>query len=162
MQSTLLSLSQRGVIAYCADECSRQKSGEMSVYWMVNAYQRLGEFATAGTTTDQVRPDLTAAIVEELYSLVEPVVNKGGFRLTNVVVGGKAIGWENIRRQMDNLLAAQHDLEPVEFYTEFEEIHAGSDGNGRVGSLLFNYLSGTLHHPVAPPDVFNQKGNQHV
>ncbi len=147
---TLLSLSQIGVVAYCADECRRQKSGELSVWWMLNAYQHLANFRTA----DATRPKLTAALVEELYGEVEPRVNKGGFRLTNVVVGGKVIGWQHIRQQMDNLIAAQDDLSPVEFYREFEEIHAGSDGNGRVGSLLFNYLQGTLAAPVAPPDVF--------
>ena len=147
---TLLSLSQIGVVAYCADECRRQKSGELSVWWMINAYQHLSNFRTA----DATRPSLTAALVEELYREVEPRVNKGGFRLTNVVVGGKAIGWQHIRQQMDNLIAAQDVLSPVEFYREFEEIHAGSDGNGRVGSLLFNYLQDTLAKPVAPPDVF--------
>ena len=147
---TLLSLSQIGVVAYCADECRRQQSGELSVWWMINAYQELANFRTEGAT----KPKLTATLVEELYRLVEPRVNKGGFRLTNVVVGGKAINWQHIRQQMNNLIAAQDDLSPVEFYREFEEIHAGSDGNGRVGSLLFNYLQDTLAKPVAPPDVF--------
>ncbi len=147
---TLLSLSQIGVVAYCADECRRQQSGELSVWWMINAYQRLAEFRGDGAS----KPQLTVALTEELYSLVEPRVNKGGFRLTNVVVGGKVIGWQHIRQQFGNLFAAQDDLTAVEFYREFEEIHAGADGNGRVGSLLFNYLQDTLAAPVAPPDVF--------
>jgi Fic family protein len=92
--------------------------------------------------------------VENLYALVEPKKNRNGFRVTNVVVAGKVIPWENIRRQMEQLLAVQNDLTPVEFYKEFEEIHAGADGNGRVGSLLFNYLSNTMTYPAAPPDVF--------
>ena len=154
---TLLSLSQIGVVAYCADECRRQKSGELSVWWMINAYQHLATFHSE-RTTDATKPKLTAALVEELYSEVEPQVNKGGFRLTNVVVGGKVIGWQHIRQQMANLIAAQDDLSPTEFYREFEEIHAGSDGNGRVGSLLFNYLQDTLATPVAPPDVFAVSG----
>ncbi|MFA6211342.1 MAG: Fic family protein [Candidatus Obscuribacterales bacterium] len=163
---TLLSLSQIGVVAYCADECRRQQSGEMSVWWMINAYQHLAEFR--GEESEGCKPQLTIALVEELYSLVEPRVNKGGFRLTNVVVGGKVIGWQHIRQQLSNLLAAQDDLTAVEFYREFEEIHAGADGNGRVGSLLFNYRQDTLAAPVAPPDVFavqiaaGEKGGGHV
>lgn len=149
---TLLNLSQMGVIAYCAEECHRQESGELSVFWMINAYRHLAEVRT--DCSEAERPHITSTLVEELYALVEPVKNKGGFRQTNVVVAGKAIGWENIPRQMENLLAAQNELSPVEFYREFEEIHAGADGNGRVGSLLFNYLQGTLAKPVAPPDVF--------
>lgn len=160
MKSTLLSLSQMGVVAYCADECRRQESGEMSVLWMLKAYQQLAEQVGLATARGD-KFVLTSAFVEELYALVEPEKNKSGFRQTNVVVAGCAIGWDNIPRQMESLLSAQAELSPVEFYTEFELIHAGADGNGRVGSLLFNFLSGTLAAPVAPPDVFN-KENQNV
>lgn len=145
----LLTLSQLGVIGYCAEECRRQESGELSVYWMVNAYQYLAEQTLAPR-----RLAITIQDVENLYALVEPKKNRNGFRVTNVVVAGKVIPWENIRRQMEQLLAVQNDLTPVEFYKEFEEIHAGADGNGRVGSLLFNYLSNTMTYPTAPPDVF--------
>lgn len=162
MKSTLLSLSQMGVVAYCADECRRQESGEMSVLWMLKAYQQLAEQVSLATASGD-RFTLTSAFVEELYALVEPEKNKRGFRQTNVVVAGKPIGWENIPRQMESLLSAQAELSPVEFYTEFELIHAGADGNGRVGSLLYNFLSGTLTTPVAPPDVFNvSKEKDHV
>lgn len=162
MKSTLLSLSQMGVVAYCADECRRQESGEMSVLWMLKAYQHLAEQADFATASG-ARLVLTSALIEELYALVEPEKNKRGYRQTNVVVAGKPIGWENIPRQMDSLVSAQTELSPVEFYTEFELIHAGADGNGRVGSLLYNFLSGSLGTPVAPPDVFNvTKENDHV
>ena len=145
----MLTMSQLGVISYCAQECRRQESGELSVYWMVNAYQYLAEQTLAPR-----RLPITMQDVETLYALVEPKKNRNGFRVTNVVVADKVIPWENIRRQMEQLLAAQNDLTPVEFYKEFEEIHAGADGNGRVGSLLFNYLSNTMTYPAAPPDVF--------
>ena len=62
---TLLSLSQIGVVAYCADECRRQKSGELSVWWMLNAYQHLANFRTADATRSRVisgdKPKLRAA-----------------------------------------------------------------------------------------------------
>ena len=147
---TQLSIYQLAMISYCADECRRQKSGELSVFWMINAYQRLAAFHDS----DAVKSSLTAELIEELYTLVEPKINKRGFRVTNVILDGNVIGWQNILRQMDNLLTAQNELSPLEFYREFEEIHAGSDGTGRVGSLLFNYLVGSLEVPVAPPDVF--------
>jgi hypothetical protein len=151
MRKNNFSLTQMGIVIYCAEECVRQQSGEASVAWMLNAYRRLADHRGDGCD----RPLITAELVQELYSLVEPVKNKSGFRQTNVVVGGKAIGWENIPRQMDSLLSAQRELTPIEFYREFEEIHAGADGNGRVGSLLFNYLRDSLEGPVAPPDIFN-------
>jgi len=38
-----------------------------------------------------------------------------------------------------------------EFYFAFEEIHPWPDGNGRVGSILFNLLNGTISNPIHPP-----------
>jgi hypothetical protein len=38
-----------------------------------------------------------------------------------------------------------------EFYLWFEHYHAGNDGNGRVGAILFNLKNGTLAQPVLAP-----------
>lgn len=135
------------IITFCAEECARQKSGELSVAWMVNAYK----WAEARFAVDNT---ITRDDVLELLALIEPEKNANGFRRTNVTVNGEVIGWQNIDRQIDNLLEAQDRLTPTDFYTELEKIHPAIDGNGRLGAILFNVKNGLLYRPVAAPDVF--------
>jgi hypothetical protein len=138
---------QLAIVLFCAEECTRQKSGETSVAWMVKAYDYACErFAVDNTVT--VEDVLTLA------AMIEPEQNANGFRKVPVTVGGDVIAWENIERQIANLLEAQDRLTPTELYTELEKIHPLLDGNGRLGAILFNVKSGTLYVPVAAPDVF--------
>lgn len=57
-----------------------------------------------------------------------------------------------IHRALQDLLAAQDRVTPEEFYFYFEEIHPWDDGNGRVGTILFNYLKNKIMTPVHPPE----------
>ena len=66
----------------------------------------------------------------------------------NVIPGGR----DEILRQLKNLFAAIKNLTPTEFYWAFEEIHPWDDGNGRVGTLIFNLLNNTISAPVHPPE----------
>jgi hypothetical protein len=144
---------QLSVIAHCAKECSLQESGENSVSDMVNAW----EVATTISPTARPFPKrLTIATIEHLGYLVEPEKNEMGVRIVPVTIGGILTGSypEYIIRNLEMLLEAQYNLTPAEFYKEFEEIHPFVDGNGRVGDILYNYLSGTLDNPTLPPDFW--------
>lgn len=145
--STLFGKSELFVLAFLADECRRQESGPLSVYWMATAYNYAVDRKAEGGP-------LSADDVVSLLRLVEPEVNARGFRCVPVTFGnGNRIGFENIERQIHNLVGAQDVLEPLEFYIEFEKIHPGADGNGRVGAILFNFLQASLGRPVTPPEV---------
>jgi hypothetical protein len=158
------------IIRFCAEECRRQESGELSVAWMVNAYN----YACQRWAVDKT---ITGEDILTLAAMIEPEKNANGYRRVPVTVGGKVIGWQNIARQIANLLEAQDRLggedpdeaqaacEPedafrrrcaanaLSFYRELEQIHPLLDGNGRLGAILYNVKNGTLFRPVVPPAV---------
>lgn len=159
------------IIEFCAQECERQHSGELSVFDMVNAWYFAQDYYEA---TDDPDP-LTLDLIEEIGQLVEPVDNKNGFRRVPVYVFKgqfdyvEKAPWERVESLLGFVVNAyyegnlfgrglpQHPLATSavsQFYYEFEEIHPFVDGNGRVGKILFNYLNGTLHKPVMPPNFW--------
>lgn len=44
------------------------------------------------------------------------------------------------------------ELTAEEAYLGFEQIHPFTDGNGRVGAILYNFKLGTLENPKMPPE----------
>ncbi len=145
------------IVDFCAGECSRQGSGPLSVAWMLNAY----DFAV------RKHAENAGVIVEEdvleMLAMIEPEQNAGGYRNTNVRFNnGVTLGWQNIERQMFNLIRFQDERNPLEFYIELECIHPADDGNGRLGAILINWKSGTLLSPTVPPqvDFSNLQGSQ--
>lgn len=137
--------AQLAVIQWAAEECKRQRSGELSVSWMLQAWNHAMRADRLGFITEND--------ILHMAKFIEPEVNAKGWRTVDVRVGYDAKGpWEEVPRQMVLYLDALAGLGPEEAYRNFEEIHPLRDGNGRVGSLIFNWLRGSLADPIHPPD----------
>ncbi len=99
-------------------------------------------------------------LMHELLRLTVPETG-GRFRIvpatfTNLSI---AVGDELINRTILNLAEAfaENRISPELFYREFEEIHPGEDGNGRVGDVLWkiSMTRETGEWPeTLPPDLF--------
>jgi len=99
----------------------------------------------------------------EVPSLVDILVlgsaiescNAKGYRRQAIYVGREeGLHYSRIRPALDSLVAQWHDLDDLQFYRQFEEIHPFLDGNGRTGKVLLNWHGGTLDHPIFPPQDF--------
>jgi hypothetical protein len=153
-----------GIIRYCAEECARQHSGELSVYNMCNAW----DYMQSVHDTDPVFLDI--GLIEHIGILVEPIKNDRGIRRIPIYVGNQwemveKAPWERVRELLTLLLTSYYDgtLQPVgtksktredQFYYEYENIHPFVDGNGRSGKILYNYLCNSLDVPHLPPNFW--------
>lgn len=145
------------VVSWLALECERQRSGERSVSWMARAWlYALGRArgrAAGRHGVGQGPSEITLPHVLTLGSLVEPQKNALGVRRVRVWVGrDEKLAPERVAVALEELLACQGGLSPEEFYARYEDVHPFEDGNGRTGSLLYNWLRGTLDAPEHPPD----------
>lgn len=136
------------VVDYCAQECAWQGSGELSVGWMVHAW----EYALS-----KCMHPITVTHIRVLGKMVEPEKNKNGFRRQPVWVGyNEKMDWERIDGATKWLVEEQvGGVDPIEWFRKYEDIHPFIDGNGRTGTLLYNWLLHTLDHPVHVPNLWN-------
>lgn len=136
---------------WAAEECDRQRVGPRLVPQMIDAALWL-----------EGRHRLSVDTVQELGSRID-WRNKNGWRQQAVTIGGHTPlpDWQLLPDLMSRLVEQQFSIPIDEFYREFEEIHPFIDGNGRVGSILWNWRNKFLEWPyeqlVAPPDFWSEK-----
>lgn len=121
--------------------------------------------------------------IQQIASLIEPENNQPGkFRGVNVIVGNHVPPhFQDVPREMEMLSGTvsavkPHDptcgggesrtdyyrtsgyghshATPDDFYVAFQDIHPFSDGNGRTGKVIYNWLNQSLDNPVLMPDYF--------
>lgn len=142
------STDQLHVIEWAAQECAWQMSGELSVGWMLRAWNVAVRLSKVGPPTEEA--------ILRLGAIVEPQMNNQGYRQVRVRVGSDIKGdWRNVPRQMESLVDAWDRLTADEWFYEYEMIHPFRDGNGRTGNLMFNWRNGTLDRPSFPPNLFS-------
>lgn len=141
---------KRSVIKWASYEVQRQKDTPIHVFYMLDAWNY-----ALRESRDSKKPSLLNILT--LGYLVKPDMNSRGVRQYGVRVGwDQKLDWHHVPRALENLLTLEaFKLEPTDWYREFEEVHPFGDGNGRVGSILYNWLSGTLDEPKYPPDVYD-------
>ncbi len=153
---------------WAADECDRQLVGPLRVPDMMRATRQA---ATKGF--------FTVTCIQKLGHLVEPDRNpvalangenhSQNWRWQEVTIGGviPLMPSDHVPGAMARLISLSQGLDRGQvdlWYKQFEEIHPFVDGNGRVGSILWNSLNGNLEEGVleAPPDFWSESNKQRI
>jgi hypothetical protein len=136
-------------VEWAAKECERQQTGPIEVWNLCRGIQY---------ARSMVR--IESLDIRCLGYLIEPQKNSMyWYRRVPVYFRDfeNALDPDKIESAINSLLTHGSDLSPIDWYKEFELIHPFLDGNGRVGALLYNYLSGTLDDLQTPPDIFGKE-----
>lgn len=137
--------SMDNVVKFCAEECNRQRSGEISVWRMFDAWVWMMD----GTP----HQPMVVETILELGRRIDPHTNRNGFRTGLVWIGGSVRPVVDFDRILAILCSQANIITPTDFFREFELVHPFNDGNGRTGAILYNALLGKLWEPVDPPDL---------
>lgn len=126
------------IIQFCADECKRQRSGEMSVYDMISAWDFAIEHkikSSPRSTMDFYIRRIDLDFIEHIGSLVEPIDNQKGFRQIPIGVtdgfGGwiEKAQWQEVPRLLTLLIESYYE---GNLARRVEEVHNGWIGHTAI------------------------------
>jgi|GEM_PF-6891617 len=156
LKSAKVSAIQK-IVLHCSVECNIQKSGELSVSRMFDAWLlAIDEQFLNNPEFDKGKIFIpTVSFICYLAKTIEPDKNwrKPNFRELPVIINETMIPVTDFQNNLDSLIKnGWFKGNAEEFYLAFEKLHPFIDGNGRVGNILFNLLNGTIYNPVQPPE----------
>ncbi len=155
--------NQLKVIEYCEQECKRQRSGEESVSWMLNAWEfahqkylgaikeNLGDWLSLLPLLSS-RRTIDLEFIIELGKRVEPEENKDGFRTHAIGISNgfywQKIGskWTIIEKNLEHLINAYYEgtLDSI-IDSERHQTHSASLSKNYTQEDLFYYEYETIH-----------------
>lgn len=136
---------QLAIIKFCAEQCKRHGSGELSVAGMLAAWQ----YAVQHYSVVQ---EITEDDIAAMAKLIDPDRNSAGYRQTPIHFGDFVIlKPEDVSKNVAALIADPRAVSADEFYLRYRGLHPHAGGDELLGTLLFNVLNGTLYCPEEPP-----------
>ena len=138
-------------IDWAANECLRQRTGPIEVVHLCRALDYLRCMVNI-TGEPIVKPTLD--LVVTLGKLIEPQQNARGIRTLPIQIKGFTNHPVDLPHRVEHLGSHYFntpDMTADEWYFRFEVIHPFNDGNGRVGSLIWNMLNFSLDDLRVPP-----------
>lgn len=139
------------IATVAAGEAIRQQTDIVGLSRLIAAYAAAHDLNSWGNAPTQ-------RTTFELGQIVEPTVNRRGYRLGPVTFrnGGSSASATEIMRLLDHLfkhIPVPGNPQHVRIWTkEFLWIHPFGDGNGRVAWILYNWLNNRLDYPDPLPD----------
>lgn len=135
------------IAAAAATECIRQNVDQYALINLLTAHAHAYRLRHLTPTVESI---LT------LGALVEPEVNRNGYRpgpasFADLTV---AVAAREVPDAVERLVLFGLPGDTDDFVHHFLDVHPFKDGNGRVAWVLYAWLTGTLHEPLALPDYY--------